>query len=222
MATKKKPEKIKKLELKKNKKHQINYEKRAEFIRVYDSLKTSKKKNFTTTQKREITKKYNKLKQYTGITPQKVTKKEAKEYAARGYPVTKKGVIVDQLRDTDGKRIKNSHVRLLKSGIIKESVNKRTAYIVNLTDKEREQFLIDPKSVMLKYIKTDPVLKKQFTERKISNNKTQNITMQFGHMAGKEARSIDDWNYYLTQVLTPAAFAGYTEHLTGFRLTAWK
>jgi len=218
MAGKKKPQKIKKMLIKKHK-NKINYEKRAAFIRIYDKLSSSKKKNFNANQKREITKKYNHLKQYSGITPVKVTKRELKEYKDRGYPTTPKGVIVDQLRDNQGRRIKNSRVRLLNDGVIKETVNKRTAYIINLTANEREQFLIDPKAVILEYLKT-PTLKRNFNINKLNDGSDQYISMQFGHMAGKESRTVDGWNDYFS-TMDDLRFAQYTEYLTGFRITKW-
>lgn len=202
----------------------INYKTRAEFIRQYEKLKYNNRTNFNAAQKRDITRKYNRLKKFTGIRHVKKTPSELKKLKSRGYQVSGKGVFIDDIRDGAGNKINGSSVTLLNNnitritlGAIGSRIVKRVDYIYNFTAQEKIDFITDPENFIINLIKSTPVLNKNFDINILRNKPTrQHIRFQFGAYGTHAALSLDVLNYYMKEH-NEKNNNGFFEMITGIR-----
>lgn len=102
------------------------------------------------TNTRQVERKYTELKRVPWHLEHKADKATREKLKARGFHVTKRGVIVDGPRNVRREPISGSKMEIQKDGTIKWSVKQRRDYIVGMTKKEKSEFAKDPSAFIEK------------------------------------------------------------------------
>lgn len=214
------------------------YQTWAASIRKFETFHSPKRKNFSQKDKLKLVETWEDIKHFNKLKVIKVTAKQKRELEKRGFKVVEKGVLVDELRDNQGRQIKNSNVKLLKSGIIKESVGKRkiktkkgtlnakgqTTYIVTFSTEEKANFIKSPHSFIESLLKKYPELKNKFKPSDFNRPGKKKLSLQVGQY-GSRSYSISRLDHYITEAAENEnvndRYKMFLNNVTGVRLTIY-
>lgn len=197
----------------KKRKPRKSWGQKAAKIRKFETLPFSNRTNFDANQKKRIARLWEKYKSFSPKMLRKVTPKTRDDLAAKGFQVTRKGVILDAPRTPLGKRLKGARVSVLKNGIIKESVGDRRDYIIGLDKKQRRAFALDPK----KFLKD---LQDKTRSKNIKKFKKHYIRLQWGAFSGRIDYKIENLaDYFLDD--KGKLKRGLLKNLTGIRIITY-
>jgi len=125
--------------------NKVNWEKRAKFARQFTTLPFNNRTTFTPEQKKAVTRAWRKFRNYRNTHHIATSNKTIRDrLKAAGFVTTDKGAFIDKPRDSDGKIIKGSRLRVSKSGIVVEKTGQRITHIIGIPAKDRKRFANDP------------------------------------------------------------------------------